>query len=417
MKTAHTIEQWPVTRLVPYDRNARTHSEAQVAQIAASITQFGFNNPILVDSSSGIIAGHGRLQAARKLGLASVPVIVLDHLTDAQRRAYILADNKLALNAGWDEELLLAELRDLDEMIDLQLTGFDANELERLFATDEDDARADECPDAPETPVARRGDLWVLGRHRVLCGDATSADDVARLMDGKRANVMLTDPPYGVNLDQSWRDEALAGRSLGPGNRNVVAADDRADWYDAWVLFTGDVVYIWHASAFTDVVKQSLERASFEVKQQIVWNKSIMVMGRSDYHWKHEPCWYAIRKGKAHSWKGDRTQVTVWDAVPPNHIMGGSTEDKTDHPTQKPVALYQIPIRNHTDPGELIYDPFGGSGTAAIACEKTNRAARLMELEPKYCDVIVKRWQDYTGQAATLDGDGRTFAAVAESNR
>ena len=411
MRAAQIIEQWPIDRLTPYDRNARTHPDSQIKQIVASMNEFGFVNPILVDSAAGIIAGHGRYVAARKIGLATVPVIVLDHLTEEQKRAYIIADNKIALNSGWDDELLEAELRDLGVTFDLELTVFDSRELERMLGTD-DDGRADECPDAPETPVTRRGDLWLLGRHRVLCGDATSAEEVARLMDG-RANVMLTDPPYGVKLDQSWRDEALAGRSLGPGNRNVVVADDRADWYDAWALFAGDVAYIWHASAFTDVVKQSLERASFEVKQQIVWNKSIMVMGRSDYHWKHEPCWYAIRKGKAHSWKGDRTQVTVWDAVPPIHIMGGSTEDKTDHPTQKPVALYQIPIRNHTDPGELIYDPFGGSGTAAIACEKTSRAARLMELEPKYCDVIVNRWQQFTGEAATLDGDGRTFGEIA----
>lgn len=236
-----------------------------------------------------------------------------------------------------------------------------------------------------------------------MCGDSTSIDAVERLMDGQKPNTMVTDPPYGVKLDQSWRDKALGSKALGKGNAHLVDNDDKADWTEVWSLFEGNVAYVWHASSFTDVVMQSLRNAGLEPSQQIIWNKSVMVMGRSDYHFKHEPCWYAIRKGQNHNWKGDRKQTTVWDAAPPNHIMGGSKEEKTSHPTQKPAALYEKAYLNHTNPGEYVYEPFGGSGTSVVVCEKIGRQSLTMELDPKYCDVIKKRWEDFTGQKAILE--------------
>lgn len=394
MKTAHTIEQWPVDRLVPYDRNARTHSETQVAQIAASITQFGFNNPILVDSSSGIIAGHGRLQAARKLGLVSVPVIVLDHLTDAQRRAYILADNKLALNAGWDEELLLAELRDLDEMIDLQLTGFDANELERLFATDEDDARADECPEAPETPVTRRGDLWVLGRHRVLCGDATNADDVARLMNGAKADMVFTDPPYGISLIRDDRGRVGGGTKQYPTREFARIAGDDQPFDPGFLLGYSSAMVIWGANYFADKLPPS--RCWF------VWDKKHPV--------DRTFC------GCELAWTTLDRHAKVYEVAWDGWTKEGESGSKV-HPSQKPVKLCADILLETTEQRGIILDLFLGSGSTLMACEKINRACYGTELSEAYCDVIVNRWQDYTGQTATLDGDGRTFAAVAEGER
>ena len=402
----------PTASLIPYVRNARTHSPAQVDKIAASIREFGFLNPIITDGQSGIVAGHGRVMAAQKLGLDTLPTIDAAHMTEAQRRAYVLADNRTALDAGWDNDLLKIELQDLgDAGFDLTLTGFDLGEIAAL-TLDETEGLTDPdaVPDAPAVPVTVLGDVWLLGRHRLMCGDSTSIDAVERLMDGQKPNTMVTDPPYGVELDQSWRDKALGGKALGKGNAHLVDNDDCADWTDVWSLFDGNVAYVWHASSFTDVVMDSLRNAGLEPSQQIIWNKSVMVMGRSDYHFKHEPCWYAIRKGQNHNWKGDRKQTTIWDAAPPNHIMGGSKEEKTNHPTQKPAILYEKAYLNHTNPGEYVYEPFGGSGTSVVVCEKICRQSLTMELDPKYCDVIIQRWQNFTGQTATLEATGQPFA-------
>jgi DNA modification methylase len=405
-KSKLAIKQIAVSALIPYAKNSRTHDDAQVAQIAASIKEFGWTNPILIDGDKGIIAGHGRLMAARKLGMTEVPVIELKDLTPTQKKAYIIADNRLALNAGWDDQMLTIELNELlEDKFSLDLLGFNADELNALLnpievtegLTDED-----EVPEPPLEPITKLGDVWILGNHRLMCGDSTSIDAVDKLMGGQSPNVMVTDPPYGINLDQSWRDKALGSKALGKGNSNLVENDGRADWYDVWALFQGNVAYVWHASSYTDVVMESLRKANFEVKQQIIWNKSVMVMGRSDYHFKHEPCWYAIRKNKNHNWIGDRKQTTIWDAAPPNHIMGGSKEDKTTHPTQKPAVLYEKAFLNHTNPGEYTYEPFGGSGTAIIVCEKLGRRSLTMELDPKYCDVIIKRWENFTGKKAVL---------------
>jgi DNA modification methylase len=417
-----TSQQWPadnvvrrkVSELIPYARNSRTHSEAQVAQIAASIKEWGFTTPILIDADGQVIAGHGRLLAAQKLGLDQVPTMTAVGWTEAQKKAYVIADNKLALNAGWDEQMLAIEMGDLlGAGFDLGLTGFGSDELAALFPqvaeglTDED-----AVPEVPAQPVTVEGDVWLLGRHRLMCGDSTSADAVSKLMAGQKPNTMVTDPPYGVKLDQSWRDKALGSKAMGKGNAHLVENDDKADWTEVWALFEGNVAYVWHASSFTDVVMQSLRNVGLVPSQQIIWNKSVMVMGRSDYHFKHEPCWYAIRKGQTHNWKGDRKQTTIWDAAPPNHIMGGSKEEKTSHPTQKPAILYEKAYLNHTNPGEYVYEPFGGSGTSIVVCEKIGRQSLTMELDPKYCDVIIKRWQDFTGQQATLEATGETFEAL-----
>jgi len=394
-----------VEDLIPYASNSRTHSEQQIAQIAASIREFGWTNPVLINDENSIIAGHGRLLAARQLKMTEVPCIKLDHLTKSQQKALVIADNQLALNAGWDVEMLKAEISGLDtDGFDLDLLGFDSDFLDG-FLIEETEGLTDEdaVPDVPEEPETKLGDVWILGRHRLMCGDSTSIDAVERLMDGQKPNTMVTDPPYGVKLDQSWRDKALGSKALGKGNAHLVDNDDKADWTEVWSLFEGNVAYVWHASSFTDVVMQSLRNAGLEPSQQIIWNKSVMVMGRSDYHFKHEPCWYAIRKGQNHNWKGDRKQTTVWDAAPPNHIMGGSKEEKTSHPTQKPAALYEKAYLNHTNPGEYVYEPFGGSGTSVVVCEKIGRQSLTMELDPKYCDVIKKRWEDFTGQKAILE--------------
>jgi DNA modification methylase len=412
MIDAPKIEQRSVAKLIPYAANSRTHSDAQVAQIAASIKEFGWTNPILVSGDNSIIAGHGRLMAARKLEMEEVPVIVLDHLSKAQQRALVIADNQLAMNAGWDMNMLKAEIEDLNlENFNLELLGFDDDFLDGLLETAPSGGNTDEdaVPEVPETPKTVLGDVWVLGNHRLMCGDSTSSDAVSKLMAGQKPNTMVTDPPYGVKLDQSWRDKALGSKAMGKGNAHLVENDDKADWTEVWSLFEGNVAYVWHASSFTDVVMQSLRNAGLEPSQQIIWNKSVMVMGRSDYHFKHEPCWYAIRKNQTHNWKGDRKQTTIWDAAPPNHIMGGSKEEKTSHPTQKPAILYEKAYLNHTNPGEYVYEPFGGSGTSIVVCEKIGRQSLTMELDPKYCDVIIKRWQDFSGKIAIHAETGEAF--------
>ncbi|MBR0648732.1 site-specific DNA-methyltransferase [Roseomonas terrae] len=390
--------------LIPYARNARAHSDDQVAQIAASIREFGFTNPVLTDGANGIIAGHGRVLAARKLGLAEVPVIELAHLTAAQRRAYVLADNKLALNAGWDEDLLRLELAELQDLgFDLQLTGFDADEIAGFLAepttglTDPDD-----IPPLPEMPVTQPGDVWLLGRHRLTCGDCTDAAVVATALGGVRPHLMVTDPPYGVEYDPDWRNRAGLSATRRTGK---VENDHRADWREAWALFPGDVAYVWHGALHATTVAESLTACGFDIRAQIIWAKDRLVLGRGHYHWQHEPAWYAVR-GQSH-WSGDRKQTTLWQ------IAGRSEDAQTIHGTQKPVECMRRPIENNSSLGQAVYEPFSGSGTTIIAAEMTGRTCHAIELCSAYVDVAVARWEAFTGQQAVLEGGGSSFAAMA----
>ncbi len=354
---------------MPYVNNARTHSEAQVAQIAASIREFGFTNPVLVDGQRGVIAGHGRLLAARQLGMTEVPTIELAHLSEAQRRAYVLADNRLALSADWDDDLLRIELGDLQaEGFDLALTGFDPGEI-AAFLLDPSAGLTDPdaVPEVPDTPVSRPGDVWLLGRHRLVCGDSTDPAVVERALAGVRPHLLVTDPPYGVAYDPAWRNRAGLSATQRVGR---VENDDRADWRAAWALFPGEVGYIWHGALHASTVADSLTACGFEIRAQIIWAKERLVMGRGHYHWQHEPCWYAVR-GTGH-WSGDRKQTTLWQ------IPSRAQDAETTHGTQKPVECMARPIRNNSSPGQAVYEPFSGSGTTIIAAEREGcRGPRL----------------------------------------
>ncbi len=400
----------PPGRLQPYAGNARTHSDAQIAQIAASIEEFGFTNPILADGEGVIIAGHGRLLAAQRLGLEKVPVITLDHLTDAQRRALVIADNKIAENAGWDEETLRLEIEALQELeFDLDLIGFSDEELDDLLGGLDGGPEGavdgeDDVPETPDDPVSQPGDLWILGNHRLLCGSSTVATDVERLLGTVKPLLMVTDPPYGVEYDPSWRNQAGAAKSRRIGK---VLNDDRADWREAWALFPGDVAYVWHGALHATTVANSLIASGFTIRSQIIWAKDRLVLSRGDYHWQHEPCWYAVKKtGKGH-WAGDRKQTTLWQ------IANKDQDAETVHGTQKPVECMRRPILNNSSPGQAVYEPFMGSGTTLIAAETTGRVCLGIELNPAYVDVAVERWQQLTGEAATLEGDGRSFDEIA----
>jgi DNA modification methylase len=393
MSRSLRIEYLPLADLKPYENNARTHSADQVAQIAASMRTFGWTNPILVDEAGNIIAGHGRLAAAIQLGLAEVPTIRLEGLTDQQRRALTLADNKLAMNAGWDEKLLVAELQGLG---DLQgLVGFSADELLRLLGGHDGLTDPDEAPPVPADPITRPGDLWLLGPHRLLCGDATCATDVAAALAGVVPHLMVTDPPYGVSYDATWRKAALPETNPGKtgGMHGKVLNDDRADWRAAWALFPGDVAYVWHAGNKAHIVAESIEASSFTIRAQIIWAKHQFVIGRGHYHPHHEPCWYAVRENKTGHWNGDRTQSTLWQ-------IGKPLNSETGHSTQKPVECMRRPIENNSSVGQAVYDPFLGSGTTLIAAEMTGRICRALEIDPGYCDVAVTRWENFTGKKA-----------------
>lgn len=406
MKLPDTLETIQIDALIPYARNSRTHSDAQVAQIAASIKEFGFTNPVLIDGGGGIIAGHGRVLAARKLGLTDVPCIRLDHLTDAQKRAYVIADNRLALNSGWDTEMLKVEFADLQELgFDLELTGFDLDEIKELLApvgteglTDPDDA-----PPLPEHPRTMPGDIWVMGKHRLLCGDSTSVSDLEKLTDGQLVDMWLTDPPYNVAYEGKTKDALKI--------KNDEMGDDQfrqflRDAYTAadMVMKPGAVFYIWHADSEGYNFRGAAQDAGWKVRQCLIWKKSSMVMGRQDYHWKHEPCLYGWKEGAGHLWAADRKQTTILEFEKPSR--------NGEHPTMKPVALFEYQLLNNTKGGDQVLDSFGGSGTTLIAAEKNGRVARLMELDPKYCDVIVKRWQDFTGKIAIHAETGEPFAEV-----
>jgi DNA modification methylase len=393
------IEQRKIEALIPYVNNSRTHSDEQVAQIAASVREFGWTNPILVDGQNGIIAGHGRLAAARKLGLFEVPVIVLDHLSDAQKKALVIADNKLASNAGWDDEMLRLELGDLQEMgFDATIAGFTTEELDALLnvvegtdgLTDEDDV-----PEAPEEPTTRLGDVWILGKHRLMCGDSTSIDAVEKLMDGQKADMVFTDPPYGVDYKGINNDNRDGLEELLRGSFGNYFSTSKS----------GASCYVFHSDKCADIFHQVF-REFFHFSSIIVWAKNSLTLSRTDYQSQHEPCLYGWMKGGSHSFFGDRKQVSVWK-FDKERVQG--------HTTPKPVALIERALQNSSKSDDVISDLFGGSGSTLIACEKTARQCRMMELDPKYCDVIVKRWQDFTGKAATHADTGIPFDSMTNT--
>ncbi len=395
--------------LTPNPRNARTHPEAQIEKIKKSIKAYGFLNPIIVDKAGMVIAGHARLEAAKALGIAEVPCILADHLTPAQVRGYMLADNRIAADGGYDEEILAEELRGLfAEDFDLDLTGFDTDELSRFLSDPAELTDEDDVPEPPAVPITRLGDLWLCGLHRVRCGDSCDPEGVKALLGACVPHLMVTDPPYGVEYDANWRNKA-ARNSAGMGNRNLGAGaignvlnDDRADWSEAWELFPGDVAYVWHAGKFSGIVQQSLESTGFGAVSQIIWSKGHIAIGRGDYHWKHEPCWYAVRAGKNHHWQGSRKESSVWDIDKPQ-------KSETGHSTQKPVECMRRPIVNNSKAGEAVYDPFLGSGTTLIAAETEARVCYGQELNPAYVDIIVRRWQEFTGRQAVRESDGIPF--------
>ena len=409
---ADRVERRSIDDLIPYARNARTHSEAQIAQIAASMCEWGWTNPVLIDSGGQILAGHGRVLAARTLGFQECPVMIADGWTQAQKRAYILADNRIAENSGWDQELLRLELDALqDEHFDLSLTGFDADDLADLLADEDRQAGQtddDQVPEVPDTPVSRLGDVWLLGGHRVLCGDATDPESYEQLLRGNQADMLWIDPPYEVNYANSAKDKLR-------GNYRAILNDNLGEGFYDFLLAAltpalahcRGGVYIAMSSSELDTLQTAFRAAGGHWSTFIIWAKNTFTMGRADYQRQYEPILYGWPEGVHRHWCGDRDQGDVWQIKKPA---------KNDlHPTMKPVELVERAIRNSSKPGQRVLDTFGGSGTTLIAAEKAGRCAALMELDPKYADVIVRRWQDWTGQVATREADGVPFDELVAS--
>ena len=413
--SALQIHYCPIDTLIPYARNAKQHSDAQVAQIAASIREFGWGAPILVDGKNNVIAGHGRLLAARKLGMTEVPVVPMEHLTDTQRRALILADNKIGENASWEDELLGIELSELkDAGFDLGLTGFSPEEWEALIAGDEatKDGLTDDdaVPEITETPISNKGDVWLLGEHKLLCGDATKADDYKLLLGDELPDMAFTDPPYNVNYANTAKDKLR-------GKNRPILNDNLGDDFEAFLLaacqnilgVTKGAVYVAMSSSELDTLQSAFRAAGGRWSTFIIWAKNTFTLGRADYQRQYEPILYGWRDGTDHYWCGARDQGDVWNIKKPA---------KNDlHPTMKPVELVERAVRNSSKTKDIVLDPFGGSGTTLIACEKSGRRARLIELDPKYVDVIVRRWQDYTGQEAIRANDGATFGCLTDADQ
>src|SRR3990167_1229437 len=410
MKVQEKIEMLAIAALVPYARNSRTHSPEQIAQIARSIQEFGFTNPVLIDGQGGIVAGHGRVLAAQSLGVGSVPCLRVDWLTEAQKRAYVIADNQLALQAGWDDEVLAAELHDLQGMdYDLSLTGFDSDHIEELLAsldaTPEGETEADAVPEVRAEAISKAGDVWVMGKHRIMCGDSTDSTSVALLMNGEKAKLMQTDPQYGIAYVQN-------AKSKGQGEAHDDIENDDLDGEKLQAFLEvmiraalpsiedNAAYYLWHPMLTQGTFFAAAAAAGILVHRQIIWCKPSLVFGRGDYHWQHELCFYGWRQGHRPPFYGPRNQTTLW-AV--------GRETSKEHPTAKPVALWKPPIENHTKAGEIMYEPFSGSGSQIIAAEQTARRCYAMELSPQYVDVAVRRWQDYTGQKAIHATTGKPF--------
>ena len=404
-KITKEMKMVSIDELVPYQNNARTHSQAQINKLRSSLREFGFVNPIIIDSNNTIIAGHGRLEAARAEGLKEVPCVLVDYLTEAQKKAYIIADNRFAEDAGWDEELLKIEIDSLNEMaFDLSLTGFESAELEQLFRSDTEDNLQDDDFDVDEElknpPITRMGDVWILGRHRLLCGDSTDRANYEILMEGKKANMVLTDPPYNVNYE---------------GNAGKIKNDNMEDskfykfLYDSFscmndVMADDASIYVFHADTEGLNFRKAFSDAGFYLSGCCIWKKPSLVLGRSPYQWQHEPCLYGWKKGGKHLWYAGRKETTVWEFE--------KSKKNAEHPTMKPIPLLAYPIMNSSMSNTLILDPFGGSGSTLIACEQSDRSCNTIELDEKYCDVIVKRYIEFVGtdENVKVIRDGKEYS-------
>ena len=384
MKTTSELRLVPITKLIPYVNNARTHSPEQILKLRSSLREFGFINPVIIDRDYGVIAGHGRILAAREEGITEVPCVFADHLTEAQKKAYIIADNRMAMDAGWDEELLRVEIEALQAAdFDPLLTGFDADELASLFDNGEKDVQDDSfdlTAALNKASFVERGDVWSVGRHRLVCGDATSEDDVALLMDGKRANLLLTDPPYGVSFksasgltiqNDSMKDEEFY--------QFLISAFQRAVDH----MEKGGSAYVFHADTEGLNFRRAFINAGFHLAGCCIWVKDSLVLGRSDYQWQHEPVLYGFLQNGKHPWYSDRRQTTVWNFAKPKR--------NANHPTSKPLDLLGYPIGNSTQENAVVLDVFGGSGSTMMACEQMNRTCFMMELDEKYASVILRR--------------------------
>lgn len=425
------VEYISPLELIPYEGNPRIHSDSQIQKLQASIQEYGIVLPVLIDEKNIIIAGHAVVTASQKLEISEIPCVRAIHLTEAQKHAYILLDNRITEDASWDKVKLKAEMLKLrdDYGFELENTGFERREILRLrLDTVETPKDEDEMPEEVKNPVSQIGDLWILGDHRLICGSCTSEEIVEKLLFGEKPHLMVTDPPYGVNYNPGWRNKFSDSQSERTG---AVLNDHKDDWREAWQLFKGDVAYIWHASLHCRAVADSLEANNFVLRNQIIWAKPHFALSRGDYHWQHECCWYAVRKDdsecpeiaqycegydacyyavrkneKSH-WQGSRSESTIWQ------IDFKNQDAQTTHGTQKPVECMRRPMLNNSEPNDIVYEPFSGSGTSIIAAESCRRRCFAVELAPEYVDMAVKRWQNYARRKAILDGDGHTFDDVA----
>jgi len=410
MNPTRELLQLKPDQLTAYPNNSRKHPPEQISIIAKSISRFGFTKPVLVNEERQILAGHGAWMAATKMELETIPVLVLSGLSKQNQKAYVLADNKIAERSSWDADILAVELKDLmGGNFDPLEIGFSDKELnEYLSGAKGGNGGADDIPDLPKKAISKPGDIWLLGKHKIICGDSTDPDTVKALLGDEKPHLMVTDPPYGVEYDAGWRQQRGVHKAGSGAATGKVLNDDRADWREAWALFPGDVAYVWHAGLHAGEVADSLKASGFTIRSQIIWNKSSMLLSRGDYHWKHEPCWYAVR-GKGH-WAGDRKQTTVWDIDKP-------AKSETGHSTQKPVECMRRPIKNNSIPGDLIYEPFSGSGTTVIACEETDRVCRAVELNPIYVDLCVSRWEGFSGKKAIHAGTKQPFGTPEKAKK
>ena len=403
MTTTKEMQLVPIEKLVPYVNNARTHSPEQINKLRSSLREFGFINPVIIDRDYGVIAGHGRILAAKEEGIKEIPCVFADHLTEAQKKAYIIADNRMAMDAGWDEELLRVEIEALQaEAFDLSLTGFDEKELADLFQEDSEveDDDFDVDGELKEPAVTQMGDVWTLGRHRLVCGDSTKEETYEVLMQGQKANLVLTDPPYNVNY------EGAAGKIK---NDNMAGDKFYQFLLDAFInmekVMANDAsIYVFHADTEGLNFRKAFADAGFYLSGCCIWMKPSLVLGRSPYQWQHEPCLYGWKKKGKHQWYADRKQTTIWSFE--------KTKKNTDHPTMKPIPLLAYPIKNSTMSNTLVLDPFGGSGSTLIACDQTDRSCFTIELDEKFCDVIVKRYIEQVGSADEVSvlRDGKTYS-------